>query len=112
LYFATQSTNTNFVSTTTLYNDLKPHQFAFQRVGAKLDMRVDGVSVQTSNSTSINVDPNQNFPQVRIGADLFGGQGMFGRLNGDIAEMLAVKGALSSNDQSGLEGYLKSKYGL
>ncbi len=110
MYFSTENSNTNFVTTATLYNDLKPHQFAFQRIGVKLDMRVDGASVQTSNSGGISVDAKNT--QVRIGADLFGGQGMFGRLNGDIAEMLAVKGALSSNDQTGLEGYLKTKYGL
>ncbi len=110
MYFATENSNTNYVATTTAYNDLKPHQFAFQRIGAKLDMRVDGASIQTSTSAGLSVDAKNT--QVRIGADLFGGQGMFGRLNGDIAEMLAVKGALSSNDQSDLEGYLKTKYGL
>ncbi len=33
-------------------------------------------------------------------------------MNGDIAEMVAVKGSISNGDLSSLESYLKSKYNL
>jgi hypothetical protein len=34
------------------------------------------------------------------------------RLDGDIAEVIAVRGSIAASDLSGLEGYLMSKYGF
>ncbi len=94
-------------STSSPYNTLKPHQFAVQRVGGTLSLRVDGQQVSQQAQCNANVDAVGT--AARIGAD---GDAAFTRMNGDIAEVLAVKGQLSGNDQSGLEGYLKNKYGL
>lgn len=94
------------------YNDNTPHAFAMQRVGVELDLRIDGVSVAKSTSSGVdvsNVGGGLGAGSVLIGAD-YDGTGL--RLNGDIAEILAVKGALGQSDRSGLEIYLKEKYGL
>ena len=85
----------------------RPGQFAIQRAGVKLDLRVDGVSVASSTSNGINIDNVGTV--VRIGAD---GDATASKLNGDIAEMLAVKGALSGSDLANIESTLKAKYGL
>lgn len=98
---------TNFVFTTTAYNTNKPHVFALRRQGKTLDLFVDGASVASATATS-NVDvSNPNVP-VRIGAD---GDANLLRLDGDIGEMLAVKGALAPSDQTSLQAYLKAKWG-
>ena len=47
--------------------------------------------------------------KVLIGAD-YDATGL--RLNGDIAEVLAVKGALGTSERTALEAYLTTKYGL
>jgi len=104
---STNFTLNNFLTTPTAYNNNNPHLFAIQRSGVKLDLRVDGVSVASSTSNGINVDNVGTI--VRIGAE---GDASGSRLNGDIAEMLAVKGALSGPDLANIESSLKTKYGL
>ena len=106
-FASTNATLNNFVTTPTAYNNNNPHLFAFQRTGVKLDLRVDGVSVATSTSTGVNIDNVGTI--ARIGAD---GDASQNRLNGDIAEMIAVKGVLSGSDLTNIEGTLKAKYGL
>lgn len=104
---STNFTLNNFLTTPTAYNNNNPHLFAIQRAGVKLDLRVDGVSVASSTSNGINIDNVGTI--ARIGAD---GDASGSRLNGDIAEMLAVKGALSGSDLANIESTLKTKYGL
>lgn len=107
LFGGTAGTLNNFVTSPTAYNNNTPHLFALQRTGVKLDLRVDGTSVATATSTGGNIDNVGTM--ARIGAD---GDASFNRLNGDIAETLAVKGAMSGSDLTNIEATLKTKYGL
>jgi len=106
MIFATSNTANDFVTTSTAYNNATAHLFAIRRRGATLDLLVDGVSVATSNSNTVDVTASKM--NVRIGAD---GDASLFRLDGDIGEMLAVKGTLSSADEAGLDSYLKAKWG-
>lgn len=102
----------DYVTTTTAYNNGTPHAFAMQRVGVELALRVDGLSVASGASSGVdisNIGGGLGGGSVLIGADYNAG-GL--RLNGDIAEVLAVKGVLNGTDRTALEGYLKAKYGL
>ena len=105
MIFSTSNTANDFVTTTNAYNNGSPHLFAIRRRGATLDLLVDGASVATSTSNTVDVTAAKS--NVRIGAD--GDANMF-RLDGDIGEILAVKGALSSTDEQGLDAYLKAKW--
>jgi hypothetical protein len=107
LAFSTSFNAGDSVASSTAYNDNTPHAFAFQRVSGKIDLRVDAVSLGTSVSSDNDV--SNSGVAVRIGADA-SGQAI--RLDGDISELMAVKGTLSLADRVGLEAYLKSKYGL
>ena len=107
LGFETMSTAGDYVVTTTPYNDGTVHLFAVQRAGLGLDLRVDGVSVGTS--TSDNPDVSAVGTNVQLGA-YDSGIGL--RLDGDIAEVLAVSGTLSPQSRTLLEGYELSKYAL
>ena len=105
MIFATSNTAGDFVTTATGYNNGNPHLFAIRRRGVKLDLLVDGTSVATSTSSGADVSATKT--QVRIGAD---GDANLVRLDGDIGEMLAVKGTLSQSDEAGLVSYLKAKW--
>lgn len=107
LGFSTSMTPGDYVFTTTPYNDGTPHIFAMQRVGLTLDLRVDGVSLGTSTSDAVDVSTVGS--AVRIGGD---GMGQVARLDGDIAEIVAVAGTLPSSDRAALELFEMSKYGL
>jgi hypothetical protein len=107
LGFSTSVTPGDWVTTSTPYNDSTARSYAMQRVGLTLDLRVDGTSVGTS--TSDGNDVSTPGTPVSVGGTT-NGQGI--RLDGDIAEILAVKGTLATSDRTGIESYLKMKYGL
>ncbi len=97
----------DWVYTNTPYNDDSLHVFATQRASGALSLRVDGATV---SSTSPDVDDVSNpGTPVEIGGQ---NSGIGTRLDGDIAEMLAVGGTLSTTDRANIESYLRSKYGL
>jgi hypothetical protein len=97
-----------FVAVTTVYNDNTARNYAYRRVGNSIELRVNGSPAATQ---MMNGNPNVDATGtvVRIGADF---DATTNRLNGDIAEMIAVKGSISAQDLTGIEAYLKSKYGL
>jgi hypothetical protein len=103
--FQTAQSDTNTLAVATAYNDGKPHVFAARRTSAVLTIIIDGAIVASATSTDVNVD-NANMG-VRIGADV---NASLVRLDGDIAEMIAVKGAISSSDEANVESYLQQKY--
>jgi len=105
MIFSTSNTANDFVTTTNAYNNGSAHLFAIRRRGATLDLLVDGASVATSTSNTVDVTAAKS--NVRIGAD---GDANIYRLDGDIGEMLAVKGVLSQSDEAGLVSYLKAKW--
>ena len=97
------------VSTGTGYNDNKGHLFVAHRGGTTLDLRHNGAADGTKAVTAIDVSA----PSIDVMIGAMPGNGFTqNRLTGDIAEVIAVKGAISSGDLTGIEGYLKSKYGL
>ncbi len=96
------------VSAATGYNNGKPHLLTAQRTGTTiLSLRADGVLSAMAAVPSTNVDTVTTI--ARIGAN---GDANLARLNGDISEIIAVKGSISAADQAGIEDYLKNKYGL
>ena len=100
--------NNNLLNQGAMYNDNTARAYAFRRSGTTLDLRVNGAVVQTMmQNGNIDVSAAQN--PTRIGAN---GDANLERLNGDIAEILMCKGAISSQDLAGIDGYLKSKYNL
>ncbi len=105
---ATVFNNSQFVFTTTAYNDGTARLYFTRRAAAKLELRVNGNSIATQ-TTTVPLDVSAPGTPVYIGAI---GNGVYYRLNGDIAEMIAVKGAITDPDLASLEGYLKAKYGL
>jgi hypothetical protein len=106
LVFFTSATLSNLVTTSTPYNNSAPHVFGIRRQSGKLDLFVDGVSL--ASTTPASPDDQTNVNSIRIGAD---GDANQVRLDGDIGEIIAVKDVLSASDQSGIEAYLKSKWG-
>ncbi len=106
MWFNTQSSvGTDSITTSTAYNTLAAHVFSIRRQSSKMDLYVDGTSVV--NSTSTGHDVSNSSTPIRIGAD---GDANLVRLDGDIGEMIAVKGVLSSSDQAGIQAYLKGKW--
>ena len=79
-----------------------------QRTGTTtLALRVNGVETATETVQTMNVD--EVGTGARIGAS---GDATIARLDGDIAEMIAVKGAITGTDLATIERYLTAKYGL
>ena len=105
LGFSTSTTAGDWVLARNPYNDGTPHAFACQRVGATLDLRVDGVSVGTS--TSDDADVSEPGSSVAIGSS---SSGQVLRFDGDIAEVLAVRNTLSTADRTSLETYVRRKF--
>jgi len=106
LLYMTSNALNDFAYTGTPYNTNKQHLFGMRRQGMKIDLYVDGTSVNSATATS-NVDVSNAGIPVRIGAD---GDANLVRLDGDIAEIYAVAGALSASDQTNIEAYLKKKW--
>jgi len=93
-------------SANTGYNDGKAHLFVLRRAGTTLALRVD------ANEDTLTITANTDVGSPS-GAHLGGIENAAAqRLDGEIAEVIAVKGALAMGDLAGIVGYLKSKYGL
>jgi hypothetical protein len=105
--------NVSLDSTGTAFNDGAFHVVSVlrQASGAQsyLRVRVDGVTSSKTLATGTNVDAVGRAVDIGGRSDPAPNRQM---LKGDIAEILAIKGALQVADQSHLETYLKTKYGL
>jgi hypothetical protein len=88
------------------YNDNAARIYAFRRTGSTLELRVNG-AVVASQAQSGTVDVSASGIDAVIG-DFQSNI----PLDGDIAEIVGVKGATSSQDLSSLEAFLKAKYSL
>lgn len=97
--------NTYISSAATGLNDNVGRQFSLTRTAGVISVRVNGTQT-TGASSAINVDAVGRV--LSLGANATGGQA----LAGDIAEVIAVKGAISGGTMASLEGYLKAKYSL
>jgi hypothetical protein len=90
-------------SSGTGYNNDMPHVFAMQRAGTTLSVRIDGVSVGSSTVTSTNIGDN--------GGRMGGCENASAqRLEGDIAEVIAVQGTIAPSDLTNIEAYLQARY--
>jgi hypothetical protein len=87
------------------YNDGMFRVIAGNRTGTKISIRVNGELAGTSSS-DWNVDSVGQ--PAAIGATAGGGY----PVDGDIAEVIVIKGGLPAMDLAVLETYLKDKYGL
>lgn len=101
---ASQATQ-QVATTTTAYNNGMPHLFVLTRVANLLYLRIDGQVAGSAPGTS-NAS-TQGMP-ARIGS-LFDGASH--RLDGDIAEIIALKGNVNAA-LPGIEKYLKAKYAI
>jgi hypothetical protein len=94
--------------TATGFNDGVARVLGTQRMGATtLSLRVNGAETATTTVPSMNVD--EVGVAARIGAS---GDATIARLDGDIAEMIVVKGSIAATDLATIETYLTTKYGL
>jgi len=90
------------------YNNNVGRYMGARRTGSTLEIRVNG-AVDGSANIMGTVDVSaQNVP-VQIGSMA---DASYARMNGDICEIIAVKGSVSANDLASIESYLKAKYGL
>jgi hypothetical protein len=102
------SGGTQYAISTAAQNDGVIRIYTGRRVGNSLEVRVNGAVQGTTNATSVNVSASGR-------PLLIGGRGTVMEsqaLDGDIAEIVAVRGALGNDDLTKLEAYLKAKYGL
>jgi hypothetical protein len=96
----------NAVGTTSGLNSGMFHLFAMRHHGTMLEVRVDGQAEAQADVTGVTADAPGAKPTI-------GGQAKIVQmLDGDIAEVVAVKGAVSDSDMAALEAFLKKKYAL
>lgn len=100
--------NGNHVDVGASYNDSAPRNYAFRRRGTTLDLSVGGASVASRTEVG-NIDVSAAFINVYVGSN---DTATKFRLDGDIAELIAVKGTTSASDLAAIEAYLKGKYNL
>lgn len=81
-----------------------------RRSGTNYELRVGGNQVDLLSDASVP-DPDA-FNAAGLPAFIGGREAAIQQLQGDIAEIIAVKGTLTDVEQTTLEGYLKKKYGL
>jgi hypothetical protein len=93
-------------TTTGMLNDNVARQFGFMRKAGTLGFRLNGAMQGTKANVVTDVSaPNQ---KAYIGCQPNG----LDPLDGDIAELIVVKGAVSIPDLGAVESYLNTKYGL
>lgn len=100
--------NSHAYSKTTGYNDGSGHLLSVHRVGVNvLELRHDGVVDSAVGILAVDVSAVGFAAQIGASAD-----GTVQRLDGDIAELVAVRGPLAPADLAALEAHLKAKYAL
>ncbi|HEY5920763.1 MAG TPA: hypothetical protein VIV11_03790 [Kofleriaceae bacterium] len=100
---------TQYTISTAAKNDGVIRLYTGRRVGNSLEVRVNGTVQGSATTTANNVSA--------AGRPLYiGGQpntnGVFQPLDGDIAEIVAVHGTLTTAELTQVETYLKAKYAL
>lgn len=101
----------NMAVVTTSYtnlNDGAARQISFARSSGGLTIRLNGMVVGSLSNANTTTSVDAVGSDFTLGANAAGGQA----LRGDIAEVIAVKGAISAGDLTAVEGYLRTKYAL
>jgi hypothetical protein len=98
----------------TTFVDSTAHVLGARRTGNTLEIRVDGTASNalTDNTGSVTVDISAVGASGVIGANGSDVSPEFQQVHGDIAELVAVRGALTAADLASLEAYLKGRYGI
>jgi len=99
--------NTNILSSGGPYGDGVARQFGFARTSNTATFRVNGATQGTLPSTAVNSDA----PGVALSIGGVAPSGLH-PLVGDLAELVIVKGAISTSDMAAIEAYLQAKYAL
>jgi hypothetical protein len=90
------------------FNTGKPFMLVLRRTGGMtLSMRVNGADAASATGAGYSDDVSAIGFALHIGGTQKGQDVL-----GDIAEVIAIHGGLSSPDLTALEGYLSAKYGL
>jgi hypothetical protein len=89
---------------------------AMQRVGTVMSIRVNGKETDSKTFGSV-LDVTGDISDSGLDADgiittIGASYSDVSRLDGDIAELIAVKGTIKASDLAGIEGYLIGKYAL
>jgi hypothetical protein len=96
----------------TALNDGNPRLLGGRRVGGtNIEARINGAQVGTAVSPSAIDISATGFP-LFMGAQITTSNAVVQALKGDIAEVVAVHGAITTADLMQLESYLRTKYGL
>lgn len=103
-YFWKSYSGANLNSSTA--NDLAVHQFTVLHNGASGDIRLDGASIASGNTSTASLTGAAGHV-LTVGAAPAAAQ----PFTGFVAEMLAFSSSLASSDQLNLEAYLKAKWG-
>jgi hypothetical protein len=104
--FGAEVNYANYFEGAAVTNDGNPHIALMQLVTGTLYLRIDGAQSGTPLTPAPAVDVSAAGKAVTLGANVSEAQA----LDGDIAEIVAVKGTTSPTDRSMLEAYLKAKY--
>lgn len=99
--------NTNVLSTGGPYGDGVAREFEFVRLAGAATFRVNGVMEGNLPATAVDSD-GVGMPLSIGGVSPNGLHGLVG----DLAELIVVKGSISSTDMAAVEAYFKGKYGL
>jgi serine/threonine protein kinase len=110
---ATQSTYGHYVTGITLdLNDGRPRLYAMRRYdGTHLEVRINGTRdnrIETRVPDDVSASGNASY----IGGHPQSTTKIIQALDGDVAELVAVHGRLTTPEVEKLEKYLKAKYGL
>jgi hypothetical protein len=105
----TDSSGTEYVTSTNAKNDGVIRLYTGRRVGNKLEVRVNGTVQGTATATPNNISAAGR-PLFIGGAP--GTNTVVQPLDGDIAEIVALHGALTDTELAQLESFLKTKYAL
>lgn len=97
-------------STANALNDGVVRVVGARRTGTTLEVRLGGAAAGSATVGTIDVNAT-GFPMY-IGGQPSGATAVYQALDGDIAEIVLVKGSVSTADLTDLETYLKTKYGL
>jgi hypothetical protein len=89
------------------YNKGQPLFLTMHRSGATLDLRVNGADAGSVTGPGAALDVSAAGQPLYLGGSPKA-QGMVG----DLAEVVAIKGAVSDADIGALEAYFRAKYGL
>ena len=108
--FGVQTSLDDYVLTTSDgLNDGRPHLLGAHREGTALEIRLDGVA--QGRVTTLPDDVSAVGVPLYLGAHPENGM-IIQQLQGDIAEVIVINGAIASSTFASLEADLKKKFGL